>query len=197
MTGDTDQENAKDVSLMCEVAAGSHEAFAALVERHQHAVIGTIARMTNRSPDTEDLAQQVFLRLWKSASRYKPTAKFTTYLFTITRNLVFNHTKKITTRREDSLDSREGDWHQQTADSRPHQQPDQSLHQKEIQRAVDQAIANLPKQQRLAVVLRRYEDMPYEDIAKILGLTVSAVKSQLFRARTQLRDELERFLDGA
>ena len=171
-----------------------HAAFEELIVRHQHAVVGTVAKMLGNASDAEDIAQQVFVRLWKSAKRYKPTAKFTTYLFTITRNLVFNETRKRQRRKEHSLEEQEDDWHRQIPEDST-ARPDGQLLQAELQRAVDLAIAELPEKQRLAVVLRRYEHMPYEEIAQILELSVSAVKSQLFRARTTLRESLQRFLD--
>lgn len=186
--------NAIDVELMTRAGSGDHEAFQELVERHQHAVVGTVAKMLGNASDAEDIAQQVFVRLWKSAPRYKPTAKFTTFLFTITRNLVFNETRKRRRRKEHSLDEQEDDWHQQIPEE-GHAQPDDQVQQAELQRAVDKAIADLPEKQRLAVVLRRYERMPYDDIAKVLELSVSAVKSQLFRARTALRESLQKFMD--
>jgi RNA polymerase sigma-70 factor (ECF subfamily) len=187
--------NAIDVELMARAGAGDHAAFEMLIERHQHAVVGTVAKMLGNASDAEDVAQQVFVRLWKSVGRYKPTAKFTTYLFTITRNLVFNETRKRQRRREHSLDEQEHEWHQQIPET-AHSQPDDQMLQAELQRAVDQAIAELPEKQRLAVVLRRYERMPYEEIAAVLDLSVSAVKSQLFRARTALRESLQKFLDA-
>lgn len=184
-----------DVALMARAAKGDHQAFEDLVTRHQHAVVGTVAKMLGNPSEAEDIAQQVFLRLWKSAPRYKPAAKFTTFLFTITRNLVFNETRRKQRRKEHSLDEQEDDWHQQIPES-DESQPDSRLVQDELRRAVDQAIADLPEKQRLAVILRRYEQMPYEEIAQILELSVSAVKSQLFRARTALRESLQRFLDS-
>ncbi len=187
-------ENAIDVQLMARAATGEHAAFEELVERHQHAVVGTVAKMLGNASEAEDIAQQVFLRLWKSAPRYKPTAKFTTFLFTITRNLVFNETRKRQRRKEHSLEEQEEDRFLQIPDT-DEPQPDDQLLQSELQGAVDQAIANLPEKQRLAVVLRRFEQMPYEEIAVVLELSVSAVKSQLFRARTALREELEKFMD--
>lgn len=186
--------NAIDVELMARAGSGDHAAFQELVERHQHAVVGTVAKMLGNASDAEDISQQVFVRLWKSAARYEPTAKFTTFLFTITRNLVFNETRKRQRRKEHSLDQQEDDWHQQIPEDR-HCQPDDQVLQAELRRAVDQAIADLPEKQRLAVVLRRYEKMPYDEIAKVLELSVSAVKSQLFRARTALRESLQKFLD--
>ena len=186
-------DDAVDVSLMNKVAQGDHAAFEELVTRHQNAVVGTVAKMLGNASESEDIAQQVFLRLWKSAPRYKPSAKFTTFLFTITRNLVFNETRRKHRRNEHSLDEQEDDWHQQIPEA-SESQPDARVLHAEVQRAVAQAIANLPEKQRLAVVLRRQENMPYEEISKILNLSVSAVKSQLFRARVTLRDSLQQFL---
>ena len=187
-------EDARDVALMGRAATGDHQAFEELVQRHQHAVVGTVAKMLGNPSEAEDIAQQVFVRLWKSAPRYKPSAKFTTFLFTITRNLVFNETRRKQRRKEHSLDEQEDDWHQQLAEEKT-DQPDAQLLQSELRSAVDRAIARLPEKQRLAVVLRRYEQMPYEEIADVLDLSVSAVKSQLFRARAALRDSLQQFLD--
>ncbi|MDG2486421.1 MAG: sigma-70 family RNA polymerase sigma factor [Roseibacillus sp.] len=190
-----DAEDAFDVSLMTKVARGDHAAFEELVQRHRHAVVGTVAKMLANHSEAEDIAQQVFLRLWKSAGRYKPTAKFTTFLFTITRNLVFNETRRKSRRGEQSLEEQADDWHQQFQE-KGHTQPDAQMLQSELREAVNRAIASLPRKQRMAVVLRRYENMPYEDIADVLGISVSAVKSQLFRARTSLRQVLGQFLES-
>ena len=186
-------DDATDVSLMAKIAQGDHAAFDELVSRHQYAVVGTVAKMLGNPSEAEDIAQQVFLRLWKSAPRYKPTAKFTTYLFTITRNLVFNETRRKSRRSEQSLDEQTEDWHQQFQEEE-HNQPDEQILQMELQQAVDKAVRSLPDKQRMAVVLRRYENMSYEEIADVLGISVSAVKSQLFRARSSLRESLKSFL---
>ena len=191
---DRSDPNAADVALMLKAGQGDHAAFGELVERHQHAVVGTVAKMLGNASEAEDIAQQVFVRLWKSAPRYKPSAKFTTFMFTITRNLVFNETRKRQRRKTHSLDEQEDDWHQQLADG-DGGSPDQHLADQELRDAVDKAIAELPEKQRMAVVLRRYEQMPYEEIASVLELSVSAVKSQLFRARTALRESLQRYLE--
>ncbi|MDB4429812.1 sigma-70 family RNA polymerase sigma factor [Akkermansiaceae bacterium] len=190
-----EEANDEDVAWMRLIASGDEAAFRSLVEKHQHAVVGTIGKMTNFSADSEDLAQEVFLRIWKYSGKYQPTAKFTTYLFTITRNLVFNYTKRKSLHKENSLEEQQDDWHQQLADRGPKSQPDQSLEQSELRALVDGAIAKLPEKQRLAVVLRRYEKMPYEEIASVLELSVPAVKSQLFRARTALRELLAPYLE--
>ncbi len=188
-------EGALDFQLMVKIGAGDHEAFRQLVEIHQNAVIGTVAKMLGNASEAEDIAQQVFLRIWKHARRYRPEAKFTTYLFTITRNLVFNETRRKSRKKEVSSDEREENSHFAVED-RPERQPDAELLQAELQGAVDAAIAALPETQRMAVVLRRYEQLSYEEIAVVLKLSVSAVKSLLFRARTNLRDNLAGYLEG-
>jgi RNA polymerase sigma-70 factor (ECF subfamily) len=188
-------DNAIDVALMVRIGAGDHAAFRVLVERHQDAVVGTVAKMLGNPSEAEDISQQVFLRLWHHAKRYRPEAKFTTYLFTITRNLVFNESRRRSRRKEVSTDERDEFSHLQV-EANPDRRPDAELLQAELQQAVDAAIAALPEAQRMAVVLRRYEQLPYEEIATVLDLSVSAVKSLLFRARTTLRDSLSSYLAG-
>lgn len=194
-TPETSNDNNVDFALMKRIGAGDHDAFRELVERHQDPVIGTVAKMLGNTSDAEDIAQQVFLRIWKHASNYRPDAKFTTYLFTITRNMVFNETRRRGRKKEVSSDAREEDSNRYIGES-PDRQPDAELLQRELQHAVDAAIAALPESQRMAVILRRYEQLSYEEIADTLDLTVSAVKSLLFRARTALRESLDRYLDS-
>ncbi len=197
------EDNAQDVALMRRTGAGDEAAFAELVQRHQTRVIGTVARMlgADAAGDAEDVAQQVFVRVWKSAARYEPTAKFTTWLFTITRNLVFNELRRRKSRPTFSLDHAADPGGESGA--RPREavdpaapSPDEGIREVEVQRAIDEAIAQLPETQRLALVLRRYEDLPYEEIARVLDLTIPAVKSLLFRARNDLRERLASFLEG-
>jgi RNA polymerase sigma-70 factor, ECF subfamily len=186
-------DSADDHTLMRRVATGDAHAFRELVERHQKAVVGTAAKMLGSHDDAEDIGQQVFLRVWKNAKRYRPDARFTTYLFTITRNLVFNETRRRGRKKEvsaDEIEENTGHLAVECAELRP----DEQLLQHELRRAVDNAIAALPETQRLAVVLRRYEQLPYEDIAKVLNLSAPAVKSLLFRARTALRGSLAGYL---
>jgi RNA polymerase sigma-70 factor, ECF subfamily len=185
--------SALDFALMARVGAGDHQAFRQLVERHQHAVIGTVAKMLGNSSEAEDIAQQVFLRIWRHAKRYRPDAKFTTYLYTITRNLVFNETRRKSRKKEVSSDAREENSNQ-LLEANPEGKPDSELLQAELQAAVDAAIAALPETQRMAVVLRNYEQLSYEEIAEVLDLSVSAIKSLLFRARTTLREVLSSYL---
>lgn len=183
----------EDAALMALVARGDTPAFEQLVERHQTLVLGTVARMLGSNSDVEDVAQQVFLRVWKSAPRYMPTAKFTTWLLTITRNLVFNEIRRRKRHPAETLDVHQGEESLPLPD-RQGRIPDQSLLDDEMQRAVDKAIQALPEKQRLAVILRRYEEKSYEEIGEVLDLSVPAVKSVLFRARTELRTALNRYL---
>lgn len=189
-----DQETVIDHVLMVRIGAGDHQALRTLIERHQNSVIGTITKMLGDSNDAEDIAQQVFIRIWKHAKRYKPDNKFTTYLYTIARNLVYNESRRRSRKRTVSSDQLSEDHHLQfPADA--NQEPDNNLLESELRSAIDTAIQKLPENQRLAVVLRRYENVPYEEIAVILETTVPSVKSLLFRARTTLREHLAKYLD--
>ena len=183
-----------DVSLMLRVKGGDLEAFEALVLRHQHSVVGTAAKMLGGAGEAEDIAQQVFVRVWKSAARYEPSAKFTTWLMTITRNLVFNELRRRRRRQQVSMDVDEGDATRQQFVDEGAVAPSEKLLDAELQDAIDAAIAGLPENQRLAIVLRRFEGMPYEEIAKVLKTSVPAVKSILFRARSELKARLKRYL---
>lgn len=190
-----DDDAAQDFALMKRIAAGDESAFCRLLERHQDAVVGTVAKMLGSPSDAEDIAQQVFIRVWQNAKNYRPDAKFTTYLFTITRNLVFNETRRRSRKKETRLETGDPSGNHHEPGDAPHRQPDASLLEAELRKAIDQAIASLPETQRLAVILRRYENLSYEEIAKVLDLSVSAVKSQLFRARNSLREGLVDFLN--
>ena len=193
-TGESSCGDDENVRLMLRVKAGDMQAFEQLVELHQHAMIGTAARMLGNLDDAHDIAQQVFLRVWKSAPRYEPSAKFTTWLFTIMRNLVFNEMRRKGRRKEVPLEpENEDDSPKQYADlTAP--APDHLTQQEELEKALDKAIAALPEKQRLAVVMRRQEEMPYEQICEVLRMSLPAVKSLLFRARTELRKHLASYL---
>lgn len=188
-----DPEDAKDVRLMRLVSRGDTAAFEQLVERHQTLVIGTVARMLGSNSDVEDIAQQVFVRVWRSAPRYQPRAKFTTWLLKITRNLVFNEMRR-TKRHAHVPVQGDPDGEEIPLKDESVSEPDAALLERELQETIEKAIVDLPETQRMAVVLRRYEDLSYEDIAEVLSLSVPAVKSLLFRARTELRTRLASYL---
>lgn len=187
-------DNAISIALMQRVKHGDEEAFGQLVVIHQGAVIGTVAKMLGDATEAHDVAQQVFIRVWKSAHRYEPKAKFTTWLFTITRNLVFNESRRRSRRHTVSSDAREDDFDLQLVDDHA-SGPSEDLEKKELMQAIDDAIQSLPEKQRLAVILRRYEGMPYDEIGKVLKTSISSVKSLLFRARTHLKVSLAKHLE--
>src|SRR4051812_1633391 len=158
------QDDAEDVRLMELIGRGDTAAFENLIERHQALVVGTVARMLGSNSDVEDIAQQVFIRVWKSSTRYVPRAKFTTWLLKITRNLVFNELRRSKRRSQVPMqtdaESEERPLKDETA-----QAPDAALLEAELQQAIDRAIAELPETQRMAVILRRYEELSYDEIA--------------------------------
>jgi RNA polymerase sigma factor (sigma-70 family) len=188
------EDDAEDVRLMRLVAGGDTSAFEQLIERHQALVAGTVARMLGSNADVEDIAQQVFIRVWKSAGRYVARAKFTTWLLKITRNLVFNEMRRA--KRHPHLPVNiEPESEEIQLKDEVTATPDATLLQSELTQAIDQAIGLLPDTQRMALVLRRYEELSYEEIAEVLDLSVPAVKSLLFRARTELRERLKNYLE--
>jgi RNA polymerase sigma-70 factor (ECF subfamily) len=192
---DAGDDPARDLRLMELVRQGDPDAFRELVELHQNRVIGTVARMLGDDSEAEDLAQQVFVRVWRNASRWEPTAKFTTWLYTILRNLVFNECRRRSRHKTTSLDAAtDDDEHPRQFEDGHAKAPDTTLLDAEMQDAIERSIQELPEAQRMAVVLRRYQDVSYEEIAEVLDLSVPAVKSLLFRARTELREKLRKYL---
>ncbi len=179
---------------MRQIAQGDMAAFECLVNEHKSHVVGTVAKMLGDSTEAEDIAQEVFVRVWKSAKHYKPSAKFTTWLMTITRNLVFNETRRRKRKPAVTLESQDSDGHPRQFEDTTATSPDNIALQAELEAHVQAAIESLPETQRLALVLRRYEEMPYEDIAAVLKTSVPSVKSLLFRARNDLRKKLQHYL---
>jgi RNA polymerase sigma-70 factor (ECF subfamily) len=186
-------EDTEDVRLMQLVGRGDTSALEELIERHQSLVAGTVARMLGSNSDVEDIAQQVFIRVWKSARRYVPRAKFTTWLLKITRNLVFNELRRSKRHTHVPLQTNPAAEEFPVKDE-VNPAPDVALLETELQQAIEEAITQLPESQRMALILRRYEQLSYEEISEVLDLSVPAVKSVLFRARTELRARLSKYL---
>ncbi|HUF61262.1 MAG TPA: sigma-70 family RNA polymerase sigma factor [Verrucomicrobiales bacterium] len=197
ISGDDAPSTAPDEDILCmlRVKEGDEVAFEELVRRHQGSVVATAYQMLGDLDEAHDIAQQVFIRIWKSASRWEPQARFTTWMFTIARNLVFNESRRRQRKPSQSIETQPEDQKQRLSNS-GEAGPDELLLQREMQEAIDRAIEALPEQQRLAMVLRRFEMLPYEEIASVMSTSVPAVKSLLFRARTQLRRDLGGYLDG-
>lgn len=188
-----------DTELMLKVRRGNRAAFEALVVKYQRPVINTIFRSVGDLTEAEDLAQNVFVQVWKSRGRYMPTAKFSTWLFTIVRNTCLNEVRRRVRHPADSLDKPVKD----AADGSesPWQIPDQQAKlpseealAAELRKRVDSALAALPETQRTAMLLLRHQNMPYEEIAKVMRCSLSATKSVIHRARAMLRDQLKPYL---
>jgi RNA polymerase sigma-70 factor (ECF subfamily) len=193
---DADLAQQRDVAWMRRVQSGDTDALALLINEHKNRVAAGVARMAGPGFDAEEITHEVFVRVWKSAARYEPSARFTTWLFTIARNLVLNEIRYKTRHPTVSRDAlaKEGG----AMDECAHEtgvRPDSALLASELEEAIDVALQALPENQRTAVVMRRYEELSYEEIASVLEVSVSSVKSLLFRARTTLRESLRQYLD--
>jgi RNA polymerase sigma-70 factor, ECF subfamily len=180
-----------DVQLMLDVKAGDDASFELLLQKYRMPLVNFLFRMVRDSATAEDLAQEVFLRVYRARKEYSPSAKFTTWLFRIATNLALNSVRDNRHRRmEISLDA------PLEEDEAPVQVPAREMrideHMVERDRAdfIRRAVASLPEKQRVAVLLHKYEEMDYGEIARILDCSESALKSLLFRAYENLRVQL-------
>lgn len=184
-----------DEALMARVARGGHDAFEVLLGRYGDAVITFCYAFLRSRESAEDLAQETFLRVFRSAGRYKPLAKFTTWLYRIAANLCINELKKGKLRRAISLDEPAGPNPEGTrVVERLASDQRLPLTEAEIREAhalVEKAIAKLPDDQRTTLILVEYHNLSYREIAEILNVTVSAIKMRVKRAREQLREMLK------
>ena len=186
-----------DAALMLRVKQGDREAFTELVEKYKQPVMNLAYRTLRDATEAEDLAQHVFLQVYKSAHRYEISAKFSTWLFTIARNLSLNEIRRRSRHPADSLDQHLGQEEDQPArqfqDVKAFAAPEAVL-QQELQEKIDEALADLPETQRTAIQLCRQEELSYEDIAEVLGCSLSATKSIIHRAREVLKQRLKPYL---
>jgi RNA polymerase sigma-70 factor (ECF subfamily) len=186
-----------DTALMLRAKQGDGGAFTALVEKYKQPVMNLAFRTLRDLTEAEDLAQNVFVQVWKAAPRYEPTAKFSTWLFTIARNLCLNEIRRRTRHPAESLDQTRDD-----ADDQPLYQVEdkrvapatEELLRGELVEKVDAALAGLPENQRTALLLCRQEELSYEEIATVLGCSLSATKSLIHRARETLKLKLKPYL---
>jgi RNA polymerase sigma-70 factor, ECF subfamily len=186
-----------DAALMLRVREGDRAAFEELVEKYKQPVINIVARTLHDFTEAEDVAQHVFVQVYKSAHRYEVTAKFSTWLFTIARNLALNEIRRRSRHPADSLDQTfEGeDEHpvRQAADTRS-AGPTEHLLREELESKVEEAIAELPEKQRTALLMCRHEEFSYDEIAQVVGCSLSATKSLIHRARETLKARLKPYL---
>ena len=191
-------EGYTDAEVMLRVKAGDQSAFDYLVQKYRRPLVSFMYRMARNTTAAEDLAQEVFLRVYRSRESYEASAKFTTWLYRIATNLAVNHARDTRHERPEvsvSLDETNDDSSTTTL-----QLPDGSLtaEQAMVQRerllAIRSKVEALPEQQRLAVIMHKYQQMDYKQIAEVLKKSESATKSLLFRAYETLRDQLKEFL---
>ena len=185
-----------DAALMLRAKRGDRGAFEELVVRHQQAVVNFIFRSVADVEEAEDLAQNAFIQAWKARKRYQVSARFTTWLFTIARNLTLNELRRRSRHRNESIDAPAGDDPsvvRQIEDKQSEGAVDQLLRE-EVESIVARAVSELPEAQRTAILLWQDEETTYEDIARVLGCSLSATKSIIFRARETLKQRLKPFL---
>ncbi|HYT08625.1 MAG TPA: sigma-70 family RNA polymerase sigma factor [Rugosimonospora sp.] len=194
-----------DVQLMLDVKSGDDSSFELLLRKYRTPVVNFLYRMVRDAAAAEDLAQEVFLRVYRARGQYLPTAKFTTWMFRIATNLAFNalrdgryHQLEVSINR--SAVDRLGDGEsEQPALEIADRQPSIELELIRRDRAelIRRAVESLPEKQRAAVLLHKYQEMDYDEIARVLGCSESALKSLLFRAYETLRAELAPLVGAA
>lgn len=188
-----------DVRLMVQVRADEPGAFESLVERYQNRLVGILFHLVRNMDEAEDLCQEVFLRIYRARKGYRPKAKFSTWLFTIANNLALNHIRNKSRGANVSLagasssqpvsmlgkqlEGREGT-------------PSAQMRKAELSDVVRDALGTLNDDQKMAVLLNKFEDLSYAEIGDIMGRSSAAIKSLLARARNQLREQLEPYLQA-
>jgi RNA polymerase sigma-70 factor, ECF subfamily len=186
-----------DAALMLRVKQGNTEAFTVLVDKYKQPILNLAYRMLHDAAEAEDLAQAVFVQVFKSAGRYEVSSKFSTWLFTIARNLCLNEIRRRSRHPVDSIDvphpEQEDQPLHQFEDTRTASAPERLLHG-ELERLIEEAVAELPENQRLALLLCRQDELSYEEIAEVLDCSLSATKSLIHRGRETLKLKLKPYL---
>jgi RNA polymerase sigma-70 factor (ECF subfamily) len=187
-----------DIRLMLRVRDDDAGAFEELVELYQQRLVALMHHLVGNAEEAEDLAQEVFLRVYRSRKQYRPRSKFSTWLFTIANNLALNALRSRQRKPMLSLPAQDSG----PLGPRPAEQlvrdrgsgPMRRLERQELAERIRQALEGLNERQRMAVVLNKFEDMNYAEIAEVMGLTTKAVKSLLSRARENLRAALSSYI---
>jgi RNA polymerase sigma-70 factor (ECF subfamily) len=188
-----------DVEAMLRVKSGDESAFAYLVQKYRRPMIGFMYRLCHNPSTAEELAQEVFLRVYRSRTSYEPSAKFTTWLYRIATNLAVNHARDTrherteVTVRLDEPDRETGTTPDVADESLT---VEEQILKRERLAAIRSKVNALPERQRVAVIMHKYQQMDYRQIAAVLKLTESATKSLLFRAYETLREQLKEFVSG-
>jgi len=186
-----------ETELVLKFKNGDKSAFRELVEKYQGSVINTCFRFLRNKEEAEEVAQEVFLKVYLSARSYQPKAKFSTWLFKIVVNLCLN---KLRDKKKSSLRKIDDSFYHnqiQMENDFPapaESQPDKSYEREELKKIIKEAIDSLPENQRAAIILNKYEGFSYQDMAKMLDCSVSAIEARLFRAKENLRKKLNPYI---
>jgi RNA polymerase sigma-70 factor, ECF subfamily len=186
-----------DADIMLRVKAGDQSAFDYLVQKYRRPLVSFMYRMARNAAAAEDLAQEVFLRVYRSRESYEASAKFTTWLYRIATNLAVNHARDTRHERPEltvSLDEPDDDTGMTFELPDASLTAEQSMMRRERMIAIRSKVEALPEQQKLAVIMHKYQQMDYKQIADVLKKSESATKSLLFRAYETLREQLKEFL---
>lgn len=186
-----------DAEVMLRVKAGDDSAFEYLVQKYRRPMVGFMYRMVHNPAAAEDLAQEVFLRVYRSREGYEPSAKFTTWLYRIATNLAVNHARDTRHERPEnqvSIDEPDEDTGLTVDIADGTLTAEESILRRERMAAIRQKVHALPERQKMAVIMHKYQQMDYKQIAEVLKLSESATKSLLFRAYETLRVQLKEFV---
>ena len=186
-----------DAEVMLRVKAGDQAAFNYLVQKYRRPLVGFMYRMARNAAAAEDLAQEVFMRVYRSRQTYEPSAKFATWLYRIATNLAVNYARDTRHERPEvtvSLDEPDEETGATVEVPDGTLTAEQAMVRRERLLAIRRKVEALPERQRLAVVMHKYQQMDYKQIAEVLKLSESATKSLLFRAYETLREQLKEFI---
>lgn len=182
----------EDIQLMMRFQKGEESCFEQLVERHKNRVFNLVYRFLNSYQEAEDITQEIFIKIYHTKNTYRPRAKFTTWLYVICKNTCLKALRKkkpVTVSITDTLNLEENTVAVQIADSHTPTPVDAILRSEQAS-IVKEALDSLPVNQKMTVVLYRYDQLSYEEIAEVMGCSVYAVKSLLHRAKINLKEKL-------
>jgi RNA polymerase sigma factor, sigma-70 family len=184
-----------DFTLIRSIQAGDHQAFESLVRRYQRQVANLIYLTMGNRDDVDDIAQEVFIRVYRSLSKFKFDASFFSWLYRITMNLCIDEIRKRKIRRVLSLDYLTEDNLEKNRKSKDYTMASDSVLTEEKRQVIQSALQRLTPEHREVLVLREYQDLSYNEIAETLGLRLEAVKSRIFRARMELKNLLSDYFE--
>jgi RNA polymerase sigma-70 factor (ECF subfamily) len=180
----------EDEELMAGTAQGDEYSFELLVKRHQSRMLNLIYRFIGNRTQARDLAQEVFIRVWQAAPRYKPQAKFTTWIYRLAANLCLNELKSCGRKKLFFSESPAVPGRTPTEERNVSPSAEDILLAEERSRQISHALQSLPENQRIALILKKYDNLSYHEIAKVMECSVSAVESLLVRAKKNLQEKL-------